>query len=115
MVHGYQLNPTVAYKTNRSLVRTQIGIHQLVFITALVLIPLLVWHIATLEFFEDYRMGAKEEDSLATTQGLDIEKQLKEEQLSESNKALWAVVWILVCCACACGKKMGHGSCPESD
>lgn len=116
MVHDYELNPTIPYKTARSRVKKQIVIHQLIFIAALVLIPLLTWHIATLNFFEDYRMQKGEESTTKKQVSARIVERIMKTQLSESKVALWAAVWVLVRCnACTYGEEKRHSKGLELD
>ncbi|KAF1916632.1 hypothetical protein BDU57DRAFT_538912 [Ampelomyces quisqualis] len=97
MTHGRQLNRIIASKMNRSLIEKKIVIHQLIFIAALVLIPLLTWHIATLNFFEDYRMQVDDKERITKKQMLvGIEELMTRKEFSRSKIALWAAVWILV-------------------
>jgi hypothetical protein len=67
--------------------RTQIVIHKLMVIVALNLLPLLAWHHATMNFFEEY--GIPEE----------LKDELGKIQLSGLKIGLWIVIWILVGCA----------------
>ncbi|KAL5117151.1 hypothetical protein ACEQ8H_004976 [Pleosporales sp. CAS-2024a] len=69
-------------RESRIFARVQITIHKLMLIIALVLLPLLAWHNATVHLFDKYDMPREWEEDF------------RKIQLAGSKTALWVALWI---------------------